>query len=231
MPKEKQTFWTSISGILTGIAAIITATTGLYVAITGLYIAIVGKDQPLPSQQQPSLQVEATSANRLLTNKETAGQPPNIYIHQELPPASMQRYTQPAKTATVDKPSTSKDTSGQPPGIAVSQVPPPPANNDPKVAPATQTPLDTHPAKKNTPGIRPETKQERQFILKAIIDDPDGYTNVRRLKSASSDIVTKVYDREQFYTYVQDGNWWQIKTKDGRVGYMHVSRIKIIKGK
>jgi uncharacterized membrane protein YgcG len=66
------------------------------------------------------------------------------------------------------------------------------------------------------------------FSLSAVIDDPDGYTNVRSMKSASSDIVTKVYQGEEFYTYVQDGNWWLIRTKDGKVGYMHVSRIRIL---
>ena len=33
---------------------------------------------------------------------------------------------------------------------------------------------------------------------------------------------------EPFYTYTQDGNWWQVMTGDGKVGYMHVSRIKLV---
>ena len=33
---------------------------------------------------------------------------------------------------------------------------------------------------------------------------------------------------EPFYTYTQDGSWWQAMTRDGKVGYMHVSRIKIV---
>jgi uncharacterized protein YgiM (DUF1202 family) len=69
------------------------------------------------------------------------------------------------------------------------------------------------------------------FSLTAIINDPDGYTNVRREKSAASDIVTKVKEGEKFYTYKQSGDWWQIKTRDGKVGYMHVSRIKIVNDK
>jgi len=69
------------------------------------------------------------------------------------------------------------------------------------------------------------------FNLTAIIDDPDGYTNVRREKSATSEIVTKVYQNEEFFTYAQSGDWWQIKTRAGIIGYMHVSRIKIVAGK
>ena len=70
---------------------------------------------------------------------------------------------------------------------------------------------------------------DKLFTLRAVIDDPDGYTNVRSMKSASSDIVTKVHQDEEFYTYKQDGNWWQIRTKDEKIGYMHISRIKLIK--
>jgi hypothetical protein len=84
-------------------------------------------------------------------------------------------------------------------------------------------------ASKDTAMERPNPEPQPSFTLRAVIDDPDGYTNVRSMKSASSDIVTKVHDGEEFYTYVQDGNWWQIRTKDGKVGYMHVSRIRILK--
>lgn len=66
------------------------------------------------------------------------------------------------------------------------------------------------------------------FRLAAVIDDPDGFTNLRSQKSASSEVVARVNQGEQFYTYTQDGNWWQVMTSDGKVGYMHVSRIKIV---
>ncbi len=66
------------------------------------------------------------------------------------------------------------------------------------------------------------------FRLAAVIDDPDGFTLIRSQKSASSQVVAKVDQGEPFYTYTQDGNWWQVMTSDGKVGYMHVSRIKIV---
>ena len=66
------------------------------------------------------------------------------------------------------------------------------------------------------------------FRLAAVIDDPDGFTFVRSQRSASSQVVARVNQGEPFFTYTQDGNWWQVMTRDGKVGYMHVSRIKIV---
>ena len=66
------------------------------------------------------------------------------------------------------------------------------------------------------------------FRLSAVIDDPDGFTFVRSQRSASSQVVARVNQGEPFFTYTQDGNWWQVMTRDGKVGYMHVSRIKIV---
>ena len=66
------------------------------------------------------------------------------------------------------------------------------------------------------------------FRLSAVIDDPDGFTLVRSQRSASSQVVARVNQGEPFFTYTQDGNWWQVMTRDGKLGYMHVSRIKIV---
>lgn len=67
-----------------------------------------------------------------------------------------------------------------------------------------------------------------RFDELAFIDDPDGYTNVRSQKNSKSQIVTRIVQGEQFFTYRQDGNWWQVRTHSGKVGYMHISRIRLI---
>ena len=66
------------------------------------------------------------------------------------------------------------------------------------------------------------------FVLAAVIDDPDGFTNVRSSRSASSAVVARVNRNEQFSTYRQDGEWWQVRTRDGTIGYMHASRIRVV---
>lgn len=67
-----------------------------------------------------------------------------------------------------------------------------------------------------------------QFTLRATVDDPDGYTNVRSQKNAKSQIIARVSTGEQFTTYRQDGSWWQIKTANGVVGYIHTSRLRLL---
>ena len=91
----------------------------------------------------------------------------------------------------------------------------------PLVTPGTITP--------KPPPVIPHVEQDPLFSIRAVIEDPDGYTNVRSMKSASSEIVTKVFEGEVFYTYTQEGNWWKIKTKDGKIGYMYKDRIHILK--
>jgi hypothetical protein len=74
---------------------------------------------------------------------------------------------------------------------------------------------------------RPLIEQSRtpNYDIRAVIQDPDGFTNVRSGPSLNDDVVARVYLGEIFETFRQDGSWWQVRTKDGVVGFMHVSRI------
>ncbi|ABL64129.1 SH3 domain-containing protein [Chlorobium phaeobacteroides] len=98
-----------------------------------------------------------------------------------------------------------------------------PEASAPPATAVMQATVQTTPAKEEvTPHL------QDIFILKAVIDDPDGFTNVRSMKSSSSSIVAKVTRNEQFHTYLQDGSWWQVKTADGKIGYMHTGHIRIL---
>lgn len=66
------------------------------------------------------------------------------------------------------------------------------------------------------------------FTHRAVIDDPDGYSNIRSQKNAKSQVVSRITQGEQFFTYMQDGNWWRVRTQQGKIGYMHVSRIRLL---
>jgi len=68
------------------------------------------------------------------------------------------------------------------------------------------------------------------FTLAAVIDDPDGFTNIRAGGSTKAAIVGKVLDGEKFLTYQQSGQWWRVRKADGTTGYMFRKYIRLIEG-
>ena len=63
----------------------------------------------------------------------------------------------------------------------------------------------------------------------AIIQDPDGYTNVRNGMSANSEIIDRLFEGEHYEVFPSsDNNWWLVNTKSNVKGYVHKSRIKIL---
>lgn len=63
--------------------------------------------------------------------------------------------------------------------------------------------------------------------VRAVIDDPDGYTNVRSGQGAEDEIIARVAAGELFYTIPQQGPWWPVRTENNVLGYMHRSRIQV----
>ena len=59
-----------------------------------------------------------------------------------------------------------------------------------------------------------------------IISDPDGYTNLRTDKNPQSGILQKITTGEEIEVLDNTGDWWKVKSKNGKIGYVHKSRIK-----
>lgn len=59
-----------------------------------------------------------------------------------------------------------------------------------------------------------------------IIQDSDGFTNLRKEKNSSSQILQKINTGEQVEVLDQNGDWWLVVSKEGKKGYVHKSRIK-----
>jgi hypothetical protein len=66
------------------------------------------------------------------------------------------------------------------------------------------------------------------FTKAAVIDDPDGYTNVRSGPADTFPVIGRINRGEIFTTYVQTSQWWQVRTADSRVGFMERSRIRLV---
>ncbi|MFP8893690.1 SH3 domain-containing protein [Chryseobacterium sp. EZn1] len=59
-----------------------------------------------------------------------------------------------------------------------------------------------------------------------IIQDSDGFTNLRKEKNSSSQILQKINTGEQVEVLDRNGDWWLVVSKEGKKGYVHKSRIK-----
>lgn len=65
-------------------------------------------------------------------------------------------------------------------------------------------------------------------VKQYIIHDPDGYTNLRKEKNTSSQIIQKINSGENIDVFDNSSDWYLIKTKEGNKGYVHKSRIKSV---
>ena len=59
-----------------------------------------------------------------------------------------------------------------------------------------------------------------------VINDPDGFTNLRKEKSSSSEILQKIKTGEKIEVLDNSGDWFLVQTQDDKKGYVHKSRIK-----
>lgn len=79
----------------------------------------------------------------------------------------------------------------------------------------------------NSNQTKPEQQKTKKYI--AIIQDPDGYTNVRNGMSTNALIIDKLFEGEHYEVFPSsDSNWWMVLTQTKVKGYVHKSRIKII---
>lgn len=62
-----------------------------------------------------------------------------------------------------------------------------------------------------------------------VINDPDGYTNVRSGPGKNYSVITKIYKGEYFIIKSTDGEWWSAIAPNGKEGYIHKSRVKIVR--
>lgn len=76
----------------------------------------------------------------------------------------------------------------------------------------------------------PATAPGEAYTLAAVIDDPDGFTNIRAAQNTQSAIVGKVLEGEKFLTYKQPGQWWRVRKADGTMGYMFRKYIRLVEG-
>lgn len=104
---------------------------------------------------------------------------------------------------------------------------PAPAPSD---KPPTGTEIASPAPAADAPAVTTGDQPAEAFTLAAMIDDPDGFTNIRSGKSTKAAIVGKVLEGEKFLTYEQPGQWWRVRKADGTTGFMFRKYIRLIEG-
>lgn len=97
------------------------------------------------------------------------------------------------------------------------------------VATPTETSSDAGEASKDA-SAGEGTSPTEAFTLAAVIEDPDGFTNIRAGQGSNTQIVGKVLEGEKFLTYKQPGQWWRVRKADGTTGYMFRKYIRLVEG-
>lgn len=99
-------------------------------------------------------------------------------------------------------------------GLYIATRPPQPAAPAPSIVPP---PVTVAPAQPAAPSA----------LRTAVIDDPDGFVNIRTGPGASTAIAGVIKGGEIFTVTPQDTAWWPVRTSGGITGYVHKSRIAL----
>lgn len=60
-----------------------------------------------------------------------------------------------------------------------------------------------------------------------VINDPDGYTNLRDGEGTNYPVVKKIIEGEKFAVKTKGEEWWLVILKDGTQGWIHNSRVTL----
>lgn len=90
---------------------------------------------------------------------------------------------------------------------------------------------DRRPAAATAPAAAaPPQAPPARFTRAATTGDPNGFSNVRGGPSVEHPVIARVEQGDTFTTYPQEGEWWEVRTADGTVGYMARQYIRAIDG-
>ena len=75
-----------------------------------------------------------------------------------------------------------------------------------------------------------EPSNQNTLYRAAVINDRDGYTNIRADQNAASPVVAKVRREEVFYALPSSTSWWRVMDQNGHEGFMNSVHVAIIPG-
>lgn len=64
-------------------------------------------------------------------------------------------------------------------------------------------------------------------LSNCVIQDSDGYTNLRKEKNTTSKILQKIKNGDEVSIIDASGDWWYVNTKEDNMGYVYKSKLKL----
>ena len=74
-----------------------------------------------------------------------------------------------------------------------------------------------------------ETTRDTTKSKNGLINDPDGYVNIRKEQNAKSEIVGQIKEKEVFRYWEIPTNWYVVETEAGLRGFVYKDRIRSMK--
>lgn len=84
-------------------------------------------------------------------------------------------------------------------------------------------------------GVYDKLKTVQQEVYKpflkreyGIVDDKDGWVNLREIPDVSSPSIAKILNGTNLEILDKTGNWFKIYTESGRIGYIYKDRLILV---
>ncbi|WP_396267753.1 SH3 domain-containing protein [Ideonella sp.] len=94
--------------------------------------------------------------------------------------------------------------------------------------PASQgaAPAPTAPPRITPPRFEAASAVRVSPALRAILQDPDGFSNLRAAPGTRSAIITRLPQGQSLERLREEDGWWLVRTPEGQTGWVHGSRLK-----
>lgn len=84
----------------------------------------------------------------------------------------------------------------------------------------------TAPPRITTPRLDAASAVRATPTLRAILQDPDGFSNLRAAPGTRSAILTRLPQGQSLERLREEDGWWLVRTPEGQTGWVHGSRLK-----
>jgi uncharacterized protein YgiM (DUF1202 family) len=72
-----------------------------------------------------------------------------------------------------------------------------------------------------------QSEEKKEELVRACVNDPDGWVNLRKLPDVNSEIIAKINNGFFVEILGKEKNWFFVKTHNNKTGYIYFDRLEI----